>query len=411
MLRRVPLIALASVIALVASAASGQIAVQRVASGLAWPVYVTAPPGDTERLFIVQQGGLIRIHKLGILLPEPFLDLSALVTAGLSQYSEQGLLGLAFHPDYALNGFFFVNYTDLSGDTVVARYRVQSGHPDRADAASGATVLTVAQPYANHNGGTLAFGPDGYLYIGMGDGGSGGDPGNRAQSDGQLLGKLLRIDVTSAFPYAIPPDNPFAGPGLPLDEIWAKGLRNPYRFSFDALTGDLYIGDVGQNEWEEIDFTPAGTTGGLNYGWRLMEGDACYDPPTGCNDGSLTLPVHVYGHNDGCSVTGGMVYRGGAIPAIQGHYFFADYCTARLRSFRMVNGAVTELTTWPVSVVPGNGPALVESISAIGSDGAGELYIVDRTGEQEGEIWKIVPSTTSPAQRRSLGGVKALYGR
>lgn len=391
--------------------ADAQIGVHRVASGLAWPVYVTSPPGDAQRLFIVQQGGRIVIHKLGVVLPEPFLDLSALVTQGLSQFSEQGLLGLAFHPDYATNGYFFVDYTDLSGDTVIARYRVQAGNPDRADAASGVPILNVAQPYSNHNGGTILFGPDGYLYVGMGDGGSGGDPENRAQNDGTFLGKLLRLDVTSAFPYAIPPDNPFAGPGLPLDEIWAKGLRNPYRFSFDPLNGDLYIGDVGQNDWEEIDFTPAGTPGGLNYGWRLMEGNACYEPTSGCNDGTLTLPVHVYGHDVGCSVTGGSVYRGAAIPQIQGHYFFADYCTPRLWSFKMAGGAVTELTQWPTSVVPGTGPDLVESIVAISRDGAGELYIVDRTGTREGEVWKIVASTSSPVERRSLGGTKALYRR
>ncbi len=411
--RRLLFAALLSVVALAATAgpAPAQITTRRVASGLSWPIWATAPAGDA-RLFIVEQGGRIRILKDGAVLATPFLDVSALVTPGLSQFSEQGLLGLAFHPQYAANGFFYINYTDNGGDTVVARYRAQAGNPDRADAASAAVVIAIPQPYANHNGGTLAFGPqDGYLYVGMGDGGSGGDPQNRAQNDGLFLGKLLRLDVDSASPYAIPPTNPFVGTGLPLDEIWAKGLRNPYRFSFDPLNGDLYIGDVGQDDWEEIDWQPGGAAGGANYGWRLMEGSHCYNPATGCNPGGLTLPVHEYSHATGCSVTGGAVYRGAAIPALQGTYFFADYCTPTLWSFKMAGGAATELTTWPAAVVPGDGEATVGSIAAIAPGGDGELYIVDRASGQEGEVWKIVPTTTSPVQRGSLGGLKAQYRR
>lgn len=397
-----PLTALAPV-------ASAQIAVTRVAGGLAWPVWVAAPPGDAQRLFIVQQGGLVRILKDGALLPAPFLDLGALVTPGLDQGSEQGLLGLAFDPQYAANGRFYVDYTDAAGRTVIARYTVAAGDPDRADPASATPLLTIDQPFANHNGGTVAFSPrDGYLYVGMGDGGSAGDPGNRAQDTGTLLGKLLRLDVSGAG-YAIPPDNPFAAPGGARDEIWASGLRNPYRFSFDPLGGDLYIGDVGQDDWEEIDWQAGNAPGGRNYGWRRMEGTHCYDPLSGCNDGSLVLPVYEYSHAAGCSVTGGAVYRGAALPALQGTYFFSDYCTARLRSFKMAGGVIADFQEWPLSVVPGTGVATVGAIAAIAPDGVGELYIVDRTGTQEGEIWKIVPEGTPAVERRTLGATKALY--
>ncbi len=385
--------------------ASAQIAVNRVAGGLAWPVWVTAPPADAQRLFIVQQGGLVRILKGGALVAAPFLDITTLVSQG----SERGLLGLAFDPQYATNGRFFIDYTDVAGNTVIARYTVSAGDPDLADPGSAVLLLAIDQPFANHNGGTVAFSPrDGYLYIGMGDGGSAGDPGDRAQDTGTLLGKLLRLDVSGAT-YTIPPDNPFAAPGGAREEIWATGLRNPYRFGFDPLNGDIYIGDVGQNEWEEIDWQPGDAPGGRNFGWRRMEGSHCYDPVNGCNDGSLILPVHEYSHAGGCSVTGGAVYRGSAMPALQGTYFFADYCTARLRSFKMLGGAVAEFREWPLSVVPGAGIATVGAIVAIAADGVGELYLVDRTGTQEGEIWKIVPEGTQATEQRTLGGVKGLY--
>jgi glucose/arabinose dehydrogenase len=362
-----------------------QLTTVRVASGLSAPVFVTSPPGDFDRLFIVEQTGRIRILTGGEVLPNPFLDISDNVSYG----GERGLLGLAFHPDYTDNGFFYVNYTDNDGNTVIARFSV-SDDPNLADPSSDATILTIDQPYGNHNGGMIAFGPqDGYLYIGMGDGGSGGDPENRAQDDGQLLGKLLRIDVDGGFPYAIPPDNPFAGPGDPLDEIWAKGLRNPWRFSFDRETYDLYIGDVGQNLWEEIDFQPAASQGGENYGWRLMEGNHCYNPPSDCDPGGLTYPIYEYSHGGSpfrCSITGGYVYRGSAIPDLAGTYFFADYCSNQIWSFRYVDGDITEFTDRTDELDPGSGMS-IDDISSFGQDANGELYIIDLGGE----VFKIVP--------------------
>jgi hypothetical protein len=308
------------------------ITTERVASGLSSPIFVTSPPGDLQRLFIVERPGRIVILINGQVLPDPFLDIVGRVLSG----GERGLLGLAFHPDYDNNGYFYVNYTNTSGNTVVSRFEI-SADPDLADSSSEYLLLTISQPYSNHNGGMIAFGPnDGYLYIGMGDGGSGGDPQNRAQNDGVLLGKMLRIDVDGSSPYGIPPDNPFAGPGDPLDEIWARGLRNPWRFSFDRQTGDIYIADVGhwrfsfdrqtgdiyiadvgQSQWEEIDYQPASGSGGENYGWRLMEGNHCYNPPVDCDPGGLTYPIYEYSHGGSpfrCSITGGYVYRGNAIP-------------------------------------------------------------------------------------------------
>jgi glucose/arabinose dehydrogenase len=390
-----------------ASLASAQIASERIASGLNWPVFVTAPAGDA-RLFVVQQGGLIRILKNGALLPTPFLNLTGSTTPP-SIGTERGLLGLAFHPQYATNGFLYVDYTDLSGNTVIARYHV-SADPDVADPASATTLLTITQPYANHNGGTVAFSPrDGYLYIGMGDGGSAGDPGNRAQDDGVLLGKILRLDVDHGSPYAIPPDNPFAGPGLPLDEIWAKGVRNPYRFSFDPQGGDLYIADVGQSAWEEVDWQAADSPGGQNYGWRIMEGDHCYNPPTGCDQTGLTLPVYEYGHDVGCSITGGVVYRGAAIPTVQGAYFFADYCANRVWSFKMNGGAAGPTTEWTAALAPQTPGLAIASIVAIGVDGAGEMVLVDRGTGSDGELWRIV-SSGAASQEATWGDLKSLYG-
>jgi len=405
--------ALLTVVALLAAGigwalpTAAQVRSQRVVGGLEWPVYVAAPAGDEHRLFVVLQNGLISIVKDGVLLAEPFLDIDALVP-DVSTYDERGLLGLAFHPDYASNGTFYVNYIDENGNTVIARYAV-SADPDRADPNSALLILTVDQPYANHNGGTLAFSPqDGYLYVGMGDGGSEGDPQNRSQDPGTLLGKLLRLDVDGGAPYAIPADNPFAGDGPPLDEIWASGLRNPYRFSFDRLKGDLYIADVGQWTWEEIDVQPAASPGGENYGWRLMEGDQCYDPPSDCNDGTLVLPVHVYGHDLGCAVTGGAVYRGSALPELQGLYFFADWCSARIWSLHWQAGAAGDLQDWTKRLAPGDGLA-IENIAAIGEDGLGEIYIVDRSPNLAGEIYKLVPAGPQPAATRSWGRLKSGY--
>lgn len=361
----------------------------RVASGLSSPVFVTSPAGDLQRLFIVEQPGIIKILKDGVILPDPFLDIAARVSFG----GERGLLGLAFHPDYDNNDYFYVNYTNNSGNTVISRFEV-TGDPDIADPASEFILLIISQPFSNHNGGMIAFGSsDGYLYIGMGDGGSGGDPGNRSQNDGLMLGKILRIDVDGGDPYGIPPDNPFVGPGNPLDEIWAKGLRNPWRFAFDRLAGDLYIGDVGQNAWEEIDYQPASSLGGENYGWRFMEGNHCYNPSNDCDPGGLTYPIHEYSHGGSpfrCSVTGGYVYRGSAIPDLQGRYFFADYCSDQIWSLLYDGDNVTELIDRTAELDPGEG-LTINDISSFGEDAAGELYIVDLGGE----VFKVVPVLNS----------------
>jgi glucose/arabinose dehydrogenase len=367
-----------------------------VTDGVSQPVLVTAPTGDRERLFIVELGGRIRVILNGEVLPSPFLDIADIVLTG----SEEGLLGLAFHPNYADNGLFFVNYTDLDGNTVVASYSC-TADPNRADPASATTILTIDQPFFNHNGGCLAFGPlDGYLYIGTGDGGGAGDPLGNAQDRRSRLGKLLRIDVDAAAPFGVPPTNPFGPTTDPqdatLDEIWALGLRNPWRFSFDRLTGDLYIGDVGQSSREEIDFQPGGDPGGENYGWNIMEGTARFSPWADCDAFGLTGPVLDYGHAGAqCSVTGGYSYRGTAIDGLQGTYFFADFCSARIWSFRLVGDEVTELTERTAELHPSGGPT-IGLISSFGEDADGELYICDLGGA----VFKIVPrpATDSPVE-------------
>jgi glucose/arabinose dehydrogenase len=386
-----PILAFALIFGIPAPAQAGGLAAEWVVGGLDYPVYVTSPPTD-DRLFIVEQRGVIKIFKDGALLPTPFLDIEALVFPPTLP-EERGLLGLAFHPDFASNRYFYVKYNDLDWNTVIARYRVSS-NPDQADPSTRREIMYIEQPAPNHKGGTLLFGPDGYLYIGMGDGGNAGDPSNYAQRDDTLLGKMLRIDVDHrmhGFFYAIPPDNPYAGPGLPLDEIWAKGFRNPYRWSFDRGTGDLYIGDVGQGLWEEIDYQPATSSGGENYGWRLMEGNHCYDPPKGCNPDTLVLPIHEYQHIFHCAVVGGYVYRGNAIPGLQGTYFFADYCTANIWSFRYDGEQLTEFTDRTDELSP---KGEIELISAFGEDADGELYIVER-GVGQGEIYRIVEDSGS----------------
>jgi len=301
------------------------VAAELLVSGLTRPVGIEAAPLDTTRLFILEQRGAIRIVKDGVLLASPFLDIDALVDSASG--NERGLLGLAFHPDYASNRRFFVNYTDNSGNTVIARYETLVGDPEHADPASAKVLLTVSQPFSNHNGGQLAFGPDGYLYAGLGDGGSANDPDERAQDDSTLLGKMLRIDVDveQAPYYALPAGNPHPERGLPLGLAWAKGLRNPWRFSFDRATGDLYIGDVGQSTYEEIDVQPAGSTDERNYGWDHFEGVHCLpnpdpQPPCPATTDGFTMPVHEYDHSQGCSITGGYVYRGCALPDLQGTY-------------------------------------------------------------------------------------------
>ncbi|MBN1248125.1 MAG: PQQ-dependent sugar dehydrogenase, partial [Anaerolineae bacterium] len=341
---------------------------QIVATGLSQPVQVTHAGDGSGRLFVVEQTGTIRIVKDGIVLPDPFLDIRSKTTSS----GEQGLLGLAFHPDYRDNGRFFINYTRTSdGATIIAEVRASPTDPDRADPNSETPILQIDQPAGNHNGGQVLFGPDGYLYIGMGDGGGGGDPYENAQNPGTLLGSLLRIDVDTGTPYAVPPDNPYVGIAG-RDEIWTIGLRNPWRFSFDRATGDLYIGDVGQNLWEEISFLAAGSPGGVNFGWDCLEGSHQYEWDTACAAATLTPPIAEYSHTEGRSVTGGFVYRGTLYPALVGRYFYADY----------VNGKIWSLLETSPGVFSAPELELDTSllISAFGEDEQGELYVVDRGG-------------------------------
>jgi glucose/arabinose dehydrogenase len=346
---------------------------QEVASGLAFPVYLTSPPED-ERLFVPEKDGRIRIIKGGVLLETPFLD----ITEHVSKAREQGLLGLAFPPDYERSGRFFIHYTNQDGDTRISSFHV-SADPDVADPASEVPILEVDQPFTNHNGGQILFGPDGFLYIGLGDGGSSGDPGGRGQSLADLLGAILRIDVSAGASYTVPSDNPFVGTAGASPEVWSYGLRNPWRFSFDRATGDLYIADVGQSNWEEVNFAAAdgGAGRGVNYGWRVMEGNHCYAADS-CDQSGLTLPVLEYDHDQGCSITGGYVYRGSSVPALQGEYFYADFCRGFVRSFQAGNPAagMDRPTLEPAG-----------AISSFGEDASGELYILT----EDGRVLKIVP--------------------
>jgi glucose/arabinose dehydrogenase len=348
-----------------------------VASGLSHPLDLQSAPGDRERLYVVEQAGRIRVMRSGQLQSTPFLDLSGRISSG----GERGLLGLAFHPQFATNRRFFVNYTDPAGDTHVSEFRATTA--DQADPASERVLLVVPQPFANHNGGGLAFARDGTLFIGLGDGGSGGDPLGNGQNLGTPLGKMLRIDVDSGTPYAIPSGNPFVGTPDALPEIWAYGLRNPYRFSFDRSTGDLYIGDVGQNRVEEIDVHASGQPGGENYGWNITEGSQCYRPANGCNRAGITFPVYEYGHDQGCAVTGGVVYRGCRMPDLAGTYFFGDYCSGFVRSFRVANGQATEVRDWT------SGLSGIDSVTSFGTDADGEVYVVD----YDGEVYRLEPAS------------------
>ena len=379
-----------------------------VASGLSAPLRVTAPAGDFGRFFVVEQGGRVRIVRDGVLQAGSFLDLSSRISSG----GERGLLGLAFHPDYRRNGRFYVNYTDPAGNTVVSELRVSTASPDVANAGSERVLLRQAQPYANHNGGHLAFSPlDGTLLVGFGDGGSGGDPQNLAQNDGTWLGKILRIDVDAkdaGKEYAVPRDNPWAGRSSPLPEIWAKGLRNPWRFSFDRGTGDLWIGDVGQGAWEEIDWQPAGSPGGENYGWRRMEGAHCYDPASGCLVPGLTLPILEYAHSSSpsrCSVTGGVVSRGASVPEIAGRYLFADYCSGEIFSVRLVGGAATDPRNHRAEWVPSGGRS-IGSVTDVGEDARGDVYVTDG---RDGEVFRL--RTTTPSSVRLVPIVLDATGR
>jgi len=347
------------------------VSLERIVDGLDFPVHLTAPAGD-DRLFVVEKSGRIRIVRDGALVQEPFLDVSDRVSNG----SEQGLLSLAFHPAYAANGRFFVNFTDPAGDTRVEEFRV-SDDADRARPDPVAAVLTVNQPFPNHNGGLIAFGPDGMLYVGTGDGGSAGDPRENGQDPTTLLGALLRLDVDRPAPH-VPPDNPFVG-GQNRDEIWATGLRNPWRFAFDRETGELFVADVGQNRFEEVNAV-AGPGRGANYGWNVIEGIECFRPPEGCDREGLTLPVVVYGRDEGCSVTGGTVYRGRAVPSLRGHYLYADFCAGFVRSFRFAGGMAVDEREWPALAPPERG------VTSFGEDADGEVYVL----VADGAVYRIV---------------------
>jgi glucose/arabinose dehydrogenase len=370
------------------SAAAVSVRLEPLASGLGGITAITSA-GD-GRLFVVLQSGTVVIWDGTQVLPTPFLDVSGKITC----CGERGLLSTAFHPSYATNGFFFVDYTNLNGDTVIERYRVSASDANRAEIGSAAILLTIPQPFANHNGGQLKFGPDGFLYIGMGDGGSGDDPNCNAQSDASLLGKLLRIDVDQSVDtppfHGIPPSNPFLSTGGP-HEAWAKGLRNPWRFSFDRLNGNLVIGDVGQGSREEIDFQPASSHGGENYGWKVMEGtecggggtSGCTSPVPPCHDPSYTMPVLDYSHDAGrCSVTGGYVYRGVDVADLYGMYVYGDYCSGEIWA------AMPEPGAWSTALLPFSAP----NLTTFGEDSLGELY----AGTQNGQLYRFASTVVRP---------------
>jgi glucose/arabinose dehydrogenase len=346
-----------------AAGAASTIQLEQITDDLKSPVFLTHAGDDTGRMFVVEKTGTIVILRDGVRDPTPFLDIADLIT---SSGSEQGLLGLAFHPDYAQNGRFFVYYTASNGDNTLARYQVSSD-PDVADPASGLVLFAQPDFAPNHNGGMLAFGPDGYLYVGLGDGGGGGDPQSNGQNRSALLGKLLRLDVGGDQPYTIPPDNPWPnGEDQARPEVWAYGLRNPWRFSFDRATGDLYIADVGQNAYEEIDFQPAGSDGGQNYGWNIREGLHCFRA-NDCQSSDMVDPIAEYAHDQGCSVTGGYVYRGAAFPSLQGLYIFGDYCSGQIWSLSRDAAGQWQQRKLLDSRL---------SISSFGEDAAGELYVI-----------------------------------
>jgi glucose/arabinose dehydrogenase len=333
----------------------GGMAFEEIADGLDSPLGIALTPSEPDRLYVVEQPGLVRVVENGKLLPDPFLDVRELVVSG----GEQGLLSLAFDPDYESNRLFYVDYTDTNGDTRVVEYASGGSSP-----AKRRELLFVDQPYANHNGGQLAFGPDGRLYVGMGDGGAGGDPENRAQNLGEKLGKLLSLDVSEDV----------------REKDWTiegYGLRNPWRFSFDRETGDLWIGDVGQGEWEEIDYTPADSPGLENYGWDVFEGTHAYEDKDPNPAGRLVMPVHEYNHDEGCSVTGGYVYRGERVPGAQGRYFFADYCSGTVWSLVVESGKARDVEK----------VGTIDQLSAFGEDPTGELYAVSL----DGKLYELVP--------------------
>lgn len=384
--------------AAVAPAPSAQTAsTRRIATGFSNPVWAGAPAGDT-RIFIVLKGGRIRLLKNGEVQPGTFLNINPQVSLG----SEQGLLGMAFDPNFNANGLFYVNYTNTSGATVVSRFTVDATNPDLADPTSEVPIITIGQPFSNHNAGDIHFGPDGYLYIATGDGGSGNDPGCRSQDLGSLLGKMLRIDV-STLPYTIPPDNPFIGVPGARPEIIHYGLRNPWRFSIDPQTGDMFIGDVGQNAREEISAAPGGMLG-LNFGWKIMEANRCNQstacaasvPP--CFDSSFQPPIVELLQSGGSfSVVGGRTYRGSLLPNEVGKYFFSDFFDDRIRSmdYDGTTGMVSNLTDRTAEFDPPVGA--IRNIASFGEDGFGELLIIDHTASGNGEVYKMVPDNAAQA--------------
>lgn len=350
----------------------GRLGLVVVAVGLVSPVLVTAPPGDSSRVFVVERNGRVRIVRDDTLLTRPFLNL----TGDVRFADEQGLLGLAFHPGYASNGRLYVHFTNAVGDTRVVSYHV-TADPDSANQTGADTVLAVDQVTPFHQGGTIAFGADGYLYIALGDGAAGG-----GQTPLDLRGKILRLDVDGGTPYVVPPSNPYVGHVDTLPEIWALGLRNPWRVSFDRLTHDLYIGDVGQLDWEEINVEEAGGSGGVNYGWNVFEGTHCYGATT-CDSTGKTMPVYEYSHTDGCAVIGGYVYRGVDLPELQGRYLFSDYCTARVWSFRYTGGVATDVRDHTGLLGPGR------YVTSFGEDARGELYVMTVDAAQDGRVYRI----------------------
>ena len=345
-----------------------ELALRPVATGLDFPLFLTTPPRDA-RLFVVERYGRIRIVQDGQVRSEPFLDVSSLI----STLGEQGLLGLAFDPGYAENGRFLISYSDVEGDLIVASYRV-SADPDVADPSSGVVRLRVTHPKTTHYSGMLVFGPDGHLYVGVGDGGEPGDYSATGQDRSDLLGSILRIDVPGDAGYEVPADNPYVGSAGVRPEIWSYGVRNPWRFSFDRATGDLYIGDVGEDSREELDVSAADNGGGkgLNFGWSVLEGLECAQDD-GCDRDGFTDPVLDYPHEDGCAITGGYVYRGSALEALAGTYFYSDFCNGWVRSVHVANGRVTQESSWPSLDTSAR-------VTSLGEDADGELYVLTADG-------------------------------
>lgn len=369
-----------------------------IADGFKKPIFVTSHPKDANMLYVVEQAGSIKIINNGKVVDRPFLNIDEQVVNPSRPGDERGLLGFAFHPEHARNGKFYVNYMNNDGYTIVSEFSVLS--KKSADQSTERILFELEQPYRNHNGGHMQFGPDGYLYISIGDGGKAGDPLNAGQDLNTLLGKVIRIDV-DVQPYGIPKSNPYYGQENKRGEVWAWGFRNVWRFSFDRKTGDIYYGDVGQNKWEEVNYEPSDSPGGVNYGWRLMEASHCYNPEKDCPQDGLTMPIIEYPNDanymmvlgggsqadaEGCSVTGGYVYRGSEINGLQGYYLFGDYCSGNIWSFKVVDGKAVNYTNRTEEINLANGE-FTTYISSFGEDANGELYIV----EYNGGIYKIMP--------------------